>query len=128
MELEPLSIRKNDTNRIKYLIDIINIKILDENPSEKLIRKYNYVKELVNKLRSDKKNQNTFCEPKEYKSCVDFLNENIKEYPIKISTLSKEIKSKCGIRKVKKEIEDELKENPNYKLITKHNTSYVDRT
>ncbi len=130
MELEPLVIHKNDTNRIKYLIDSINIKILDNNPSEKLVRQYNYVKKLVGQLRSYKKIQNvneTIVSQKEYKSCVGFLNENIKEYPIKISSLSKEIKSKCGIRKIKKEIEDELKDNPNYKLITKHNTSYVDR-
>lgn len=123
MELEQLTIRKNDSNRIKYLIDTINIKILDKNPSEKLISQYNYVKELVNELRSNKQTKNNEFIP--YSSCVDFLNENINELPIKISELSKAIKSKCGIRKTKKEIENELKESSNYKLITKHNTSYV---
>lgn len=123
-KIEPIKIKRGDNARIINLIDYINIKIACNEPSEKLIKQYNYINNLVNELRNKDKIIDEFVE---YTSIDDFLDKYC-ECPLRASELAKTIKNKCDLKKTINDIETELKESQKYKLIKRHNISFIKHT
>ena len=132
-ELELLEVESDDTPRITNLIDTMNSKI------HSIIAEYNYTLALLEELRdcgttgADELSQS--AEPirsnsPQYEGIDSFMDTYLPiTERIKLSEVSRKIRKVTGIKKLRPELEKELRTSAvRYRFVSVHNLAFIEPT
>ena len=127
-ELELLEVESDDTPRITNLIDNMNSKI------HSIIAEYNYTLALLEELRGADELSDS-AEPiqsnsPQYEGIDSFMDTYL---PItertKLSEVSRKIRKVTGIKKLRPELEKELRTSAvRYRFVSVHNLAFIEPT
>ena len=130
-----ITVKTGDSRRIVDLIDRINIKTQCQEVNPKLQAQYDYVKNLVETLREERR-QKLITEPHELssqrscsaldvRSVEDLIEKHYGEGQLRASTITKSMRATTGKRYTRTNLEDDLKDSTRYRIKTSHNVAYV---
>ena len=130
-----ITVKTGDSRRIVDLIDRINLKTQCQEVNPKLQAQYDYVKNLIEKLRSEREQElvnephelcsQLRCSDTRLRSIEDLIQEHYTNGPLRASTISKLVRAVTGERYTRTNLEDDLKDSTRYRIKTSHNVAYV---
>ena len=127
-ELELLEVEADDTPRITNLIDSMNSKI------HSIIAEYNYTLALLEELRGADELSDS-AEPiqsnsPQYEGIDSFMDTYLPiTERIKLSEVSRKIRKVTGIKKLRPELEKELRTSAvRYRFVSVHNLAFIEPT
>lgn len=129
-----IPIESTDTKRILNLVDKINwitqtfdYESATKEQLNKLKKQYEYASKRIDSLRNEVKTSHKLSvELESYSTLDEFMEKHFNDVSkIKCSEVTKSIRQRCGTKKTKQDIENELKDQNKYKLHNIHNIAYI---